>query len=485
MNEQTQQPEAETVSEEQSQPSFVRDLTTAKRFFERAAEVANTSGGLDYAIDLYRDGLKWDPESLEGHRALREVALRRKAANGKKASLKDQANLRRAREPLDKMLAAEYMLAKEPENAKYAEMAMQAAAKLGTNRTAKWLANLVIELNRGSGKPSIERYLAAADALESIEEYADAVPALQLACRIKENDQQLLQRLKNVSAEATMKKAHYDRDFRESLDDAEGQAEAQEDQRLVQSEDTIERQIRTARQEYEAEPEVPGKIFALVEALTKRGREDEENEAIQVLHKAYKATGSYRFKERAGDIRIRQNARKAREAAEDLKADPKNPQLQAQAREIVSQARAFEEQEYAERVKNYPTDMSLKYEYGRRLFANQKYDDAIPMLQQAQNDPKNRLRAQNLLGQAFFGMGFHDEAVDTFRRAIGEMEATGNDLSKELYYHLGRALEEQGENKEADEAFSQVLQWDFNYRDVRDRIKKLRERRDDGEAASA
>jgi tetratricopeptide (TPR) repeat protein len=80
----------------------------------------------------------------------------------------------------------------------------------------------------------------------------------------------------------------------------------------------------------------------------------------------------------------------------------------------------------------------------------------------------------SLLGQAFFSLGFSQEAVDTFKRAIGALDILGGDTSKDLYYNLGRALEQKGEAGEADKAYSQVMQWDFNYKDVRTRIQKLR-----------
>ncbi|MCG3178230.1 MAG: hypothetical protein BIFFINMI_00556 [Phycisphaerae bacterium] len=470
-----------------TEPALKRDPRTAKRFFERAAEVAAT-GSYDYAIDLYRDGLKFDPEDVEaGHKHLREVALRRKANGGKKPGLRDQANYRKARSPLDKLLASEYMLAKEPDNPRYAESVMSAALKLGAEKTALWFAKLLIELNRESGKPTVERTLAAADAMEAVRAFAEAANAVQFALHLKPNDQGLLTRLKNLSAEATMKRGRYDEeggDFHKSMDNAKAQAELQEEQRLVQREDVIDRQIDKAREEYEAEPEVPGKIFSLVDLLQKRSREEEENEAIAVLDREWKRSSQYRYKERIGDIRMRQNRRKAQSALEDLKAAPGDPELRRRAQQISVQARAFEEQEFGERVTNYPTDMSLKFEYARRLFLNSKFDQAIPLLQQAEADPKNRFRAMSLLGQAFFNLKFFSEAADTFRRAISSMEVTGNDISKEMHYHLGRALEEMGSTKDALAAFSQVLQWDFNFRDVRDRIKALREKQEGGNGAS-
>ncbi len=43
-----------------------------------------------------------------------------------------------------------------------------------------------------------------------------------------------------------------------------------------------------------------------------------------------------------------------------------------------------------------------------------------------------------------------------------------------MYYWYGLATEQQGDHATALKAFSQVAQWDFNYRDVQARVKRLR-----------
>ncbi len=457
-------------------PAPDRQPETAKRFFDRGVQVAQTNNH-DYALELYRDGLKWDPDALEiGHKPLREISLKRKAAGGKGPGLREQAGLRRAGDPKEKLGWSAFMLAKEPDNPRYMELLLDAAMKVGAEKTARWIAGLLYDANRSSGKTSLDRFITIVDAMEKVEDYDLAVKACTDACRMKPQDMNLNTRLKNLSAMQTMQRGKYEtaEDFKDSLDDAKRQMNQQDDLRVVSSDQIIDRQVEEARREYDAEPTAPGKIYAYVDALSKRGREDEEAKAIEVLQQAFEQSRSFRFRERIGDIRIKQFHRKAVDAAGALQTDPTNPDLKAKAQQIARDSRNFEEQEYAARVANYPTDLTLKFEYGRRLFSNRKFDDAIPVLQQAENDPKNRLRAKSLLGQSFFNLGFSSEAVDTYRRAIEELEVLGGDTAKELYYNMGLALEQMGKTAEADAAYSQVMQWDFNYRDVRKRLQKLR-----------
>src|SRR6476659_4303444 len=60
----------------------LEDRKKAKAFFDRGGTVAGT-GNYDYAIEMYIQGLNLDPEGVEGHQALRDISLRRKAGGGK------------------------------------------------------------------------------------------------------------------------------------------------------------------------------------------------------------------------------------------------------------------------------------------------------------------------------------------------------------------------------------------------------------------
>ena len=125
------------------------------------------------------------------------------------------------------------------------------------------------------------------------------------------------------------------------------------------------------------------------------------------------------------------------------------------------------------RILNYG---KWKYEAAQRMAQLGRFDEAIPMFQQARNDPKLRNPATLQLGTTFLAAGFHDEAVDTIKELMESYQAisTGDDLAKEIYYWHGRALEAKADVPSALRSYSQVVKWDFNYKDVQGRIKKLR-----------
>jgi tetratricopeptide (TPR) repeat protein len=97
-----------------------------------------------------------------------------------------------------------------------------------------------------------------------------------------------------------------------------------------------------------------------------------------------------------------------------------------------------------------------------------------PVFQNARQDPKYRVDASTYLGRAFMDAGFMDEAVDTMRDAIEIYPIKGDPKSTDMTYYYGRALEAKGDVPAALKQYSQVAQWNFNYRDVQARIKNLR-----------
>ena len=119
------------------------------------------------------------------------------------------------------------------------------------------------------------------------------------------------------------------------------------------------------------------------------------------------------------------------------------------------------------------------------MFVLGQHGDAIPVFQQVRSDPKYRNDAAILLGRSFLETGFVDEAVETLRAVIDEYPTKGDAKSKEMYYWWGRSLEQQGERPQALKAYSQVAQWDFNYRDVQARVKNLRSGGPGGPGGSA
>jgi len=442
------------------------DSGKGSKFFKRAEEVAAT-GNWDFAIEMYLEGIQREPDNVErGHQPLREVAIKRKASGGKGPGLKDQLTRRQGRDALTNMVNAEYMLGKDPGSVTFMEQVFRAAQKLELPATTKWICEILLEAQRQASKPSKRILLTVAKAMEAAAEYGKAVAACDLAIQTYPGDGELTALQRNLSARYTIQAGKYDQegDFTRSVADMDKQKELMQRDAMVQDQAFLAKQIEKARQEYLETPTIPGKINALADALLKFEDESYENEAIDVLAKAHRDTGAYQFKMRTGDIRMRQMQRRYRQMVEAGDRDGATEQARRQL--------AFELDEYTERAANYPTDLGIKFELGRRQMLAGKLDEAIASLQQAQRDPRRALRASSLVGQAFARKGWYKDAADTFRRALG-MEMS-EERGKELRYNLGDVLEKMGDLKGADEQFAAIAQVDYNYKDVRQRLEGLR-----------
>ncbi len=439
-----------------------------KAFFDRADQVADT-GNWDYAIEMYLNGISREPTNMErGHRKLREVAMKRTATGGKKPGMMEQLKRLASKNPTTGLVNAEYLLAKEPGSVKYMSQTLKAARQLDIHDLIKWICDILLESQRQSGKPDKNIYKTLMDSYRSIEDYGFAVECCRRGLEISPDDGDLGDQLMDLSARDTIHRGKYDQegDFKRAIKDIDKQQELGQRDSMVKSDDYLQKQIAKAMAEYEADPNIPGKIHAYADALLKYEDESHEDQATELLKKAQADTGQYQFTQKIGDITIRQLTRTYRQlvAAGDKEA------IKAHAKKQLQ----FELIHYAQRAENYPTDLALKYELGRRQFLAGQYDEAIGSLQKAQREPRRRIQAISYLGQSFAKKGWMSEAVDTFRKAIDD--DLPEERIKDLRYHLGNALAKMGELESAKEQFSFVAQIDFNYREVRLKLDEIREK---------
>jgi tetratricopeptide (TPR) repeat protein len=462
-----------TIAETNDSPNAGK----GKAFFERADQVSET-GNWDFAIAMYLEGISREPENLDrGHKPLRKVSINRKAQGGKPAGMIDQLKRRPCKDPVRNLVNAEYLLSKDPGSVQNMMQVLQAARKCDLIGLVHWISLIILESQRQTKKPSKRILVDLVNAFELAKDFSMSVQACDMAISLDPNDGELRDRMRSLSALYTIDKGKFEEegDFTKGVDDLEAQQKIQKKDALVKDEEYLLEQIRKCRQDYLENPHVAGKINNAVDALLKIENESYENEAIDILAKAHKDSGAYQFKMRIGDIRIRQMSRRFRQMRDSGDT--------AEATEQAKRQLAFELDDYKERCANYPTDLGLKFELGRRQFLSGLYDEAIASLQTAQRDPRRGLRARSLIGQAFVKKGWLGMAVETFEKAL-ELEAT-EEFTMELRYFLGDVLENMGQLDRAQEQFSTVAQLDYNYRDVRQRIENIRTRLSEPKAEGA
>ncbi len=456
------------MADTQDKQAAAADAAAGKgeAFFDRGDQVAET-GNWDFAIQMYLEGVRREPGNIQrGHGPMRDVSLKRKVQGGKPAGFIEAMKHKGGKEPIDALVKTEFLLAKDPGNVSHMIAVLKAARKIDQPDVVKWIGHIIFEAMRQAKRPANRILKMISEAFAEAEDYAPALAACDMAMQYDPNNSDLQEMAKDLSARGTIKEGKYDTEgsFTESVRNLDEQMALSQRDHLAQSQDFLEQEIKKARAKYEASPEEAVNINALSEALLKIEEEGYENEAIDILKKAHADFGEYRYKVRTDDVQRRQMRRRYN----TLKTAGREDEAIQLARKLLE----FELEVYTERAKNYPTDLSVKYELGRRLLTAGRIDDAIALLQQAQRDPKRRIAALTCLGQAFEKKGWHREAVETFQKAL-EFEPPET-RAKELHYNLAEALNAMGEKAKAMDHFSRVAQMDYNYRDVREQIEALR-----------
>lgn len=451
-------------------------LEKARTFFTRAEEVASTDN-FDYAIDLYLNGLRFAPDALEdGHAPLRRLALIRQGKGGKKPSMFENLRKKGGKTPLDEMLNAEFLLAKDPDNLGYAEAMLKAAVAGGFHRTGQWIALLLFEANKASSKPNYATFLLLKDMYAKMQIFTQSVAACEAALQLKPDNDALRDELRDLCASMTMEKGKYGQaaDFRGSINDKESQDRLHSQESVVKTDQSRRVAVEQARQKLAQDRISTANVLELADALADLETDEGYAEATALLEQYFQQNKDFTYKRKLGELGLRKLREMIRRVTAHLKAHPEDAQMKANLEGFNAEMERQEFEHYHLCQENYPTEMRYKYEFGRCLMRRQEYDKAIPMFQEAQKDVKLHLLALDKLGLCFLLKGWHEDAIDIFQRALKASPTQDSVVAKDIRYNLARTYEDFSKPAEALELYRKIAQIDFSYKDVGQRIDFLR-----------
>jgi len=478
MRRQQQRIKTVKMSEMEKDPCDIA-LEKARAFFERAEEVATTNN-FDYAIELYLDGLRLAPDALEdGHAPLRQLALIRQGKGCKKPSMVERVKRLKGKTPLEKMLNAEYLMAKDPDHLPYAESVLTAATEAGYLRTAEWIAHIIFEAAKVSDKSDkvrFDRFIRLKDAYKKMAMFTNAVVACQCALEIRPKDGPLRDELRDLSAAMTMKKGKYGttESFRDSIRDRDAQDKLQDQGNVIRSDEVKIEAVRKARKKIEDGYETATNILELASAFFNLETPQGQQDAIRVLENAYAKSKDFTFLKRLGEFRIKKLKQQIRSLTRQIQKEPQDEHLPKQLQQLQHQLDEVELDHFEKCEGNYPTDLRFKYEYGRTLIKAQRFDQAIPMFQESRKDPRLKVVSMDKMGLCFLLKGWEDDAVDIFQQALENCVNKDSTIAKDIRYNLARAYEASDKPDRALELYRKLAQTDFSYKDVGQRIDFLR-----------
>ncbi|MEM9079318.1 MAG: tetratricopeptide repeat protein [Verrucomicrobiota bacterium] len=176
------------------------------------------------------------------------------------------------------------------------------------------------------------------------------------------------------------------------------------------------------------------------------------------------------LKTKADKMKDRSDAQKLKELKAAAEANPEDAGAKEALATYQSELSAAQVEERKKRVEENPTDPQLRFSLGEALYHSGEYKEAIQHLQQATRNPHIRISVLVLLGRTFDKMGMTDMAINRLNDANNELNAM-DATKKEVLYELGLILDKTEEKEKALEAFKQIYEVDYGYRDVAERVE--------------
>ncbi len=459
----------------------------AQKFFEHARNMHEATN-YEYAMQLWLSGLRFDPANMTGVEGFFGSApgfLDDPAS--KKGVGKEVQKTVGGKTEVDRYLSAMLDWALKPLDPSLAVRATESASKLNLTEPVLWMGERAFGAVLRDKKVRKDLLLKLSDCFKQVGAYDKAVASAEQAYKLDPTDGNLAIAIRSLAAQATMNSGGYGQTgeqggYRRNIRDAEKQQALDEADRISKTDETVDRLIAAARQEMASRPGDVPTMEKLARLLLERGRPDDEEKAHGIYIKAATDFKQFRFRELAGDIRIRQSRRNVTELRRMQEEAPNDEDVNRMLSQAEESLLKLEVEEYKLRVEAYPSDLARKLELGKRLFAVGDMDGAITLLQEAQADPKGRTVALTFLGQAFLKIEYVDEAIETFRRAL-ESKELSPELQLELRYFLMTGLENKAQSsrdlataEEAERIAASIAAQQFGYKDIRarrDAIKKL------------
>lgn len=457
----------------------------AKTFFDRAQTV-HQSTNYEYAMQLWLNGIGWDPtpvDALDGFLRSADAFLNE---NAKAKLSKDFKSGLSAKGLVRKYVDALLEFGIKNADTAAAVRSADYASQIGLREQSRKLGQHALALAQSDKKAKKDTFVKLLDLFERAELYQLAAQAGDQACRIDQSDGELQVRVRNMMARATMNKGGFEDSeeggFRKNIRDSSQQEMLEAQDRITKTDSVKDQLVEQAKAEHEARPDDGPTLEKYARALVDRGKAADELKALALYTKGFQMTGQFRFRQRAGELNLKRARRTVASLKAKAEAAPDDTELRTKYEQAAETLAKSEIDELTKQVEHYPTDLALKFALGKQLFSRGRYDESIEQFQLAQDDAKNRRGVLNYMGQAFMELGgWEDAAVDTFRKALGDKLDDGTPQGLDIRYGLMRSLHAKAEKdrdadaaEEADKLAAGIAIQQFSYRDVRDWRDKIK-----------
>lgn len=447
-------------------------MADVDKLFEKGSEAFNKKNW-DYAIEIFKSICAMDPNHVKARQALRMTAIHRCNQVGfpgkMSSSIKGgaaQASISMAKAPDKRIATAQEYLNSDP-------MHVGVRVALGNAlKDGNFLDGAITEFehilqNDGNNIVSLkalgELWHKKGDTKKAIEYYTKVQAA-------DPTDRDAAGQLKNLLALNTIKEGNMEgsKSFRDNIKDKEGASRAEQEKHVMKTGAQVDEEINRLLGVVAADPNNPQQAKTLKKIAEMQKQKKDLDAAIATLERAKaldSADGTIKMK--IGDIKLEKFQIKEAQVKQAAGGDANHPTVKAAMVERIK----FWVEECQRRVKDHPTDMSLKYELGKAFFAAGMIDPAIGEFQQTVKDPKRKIDSMTYLGRCFHIKKIYDLAATQFTNALSL--APNTDWELQLRYHLAESLKAQGKTEDAKSEYKKILNVDISYKDVSKKLEEL------------
>lgn len=462
------------------------------KLFDRGSQ-AFERGNWGLAVMVWQQLLAIQPDHTNARKMLREAENRKWTQDGSGGVAKAMAfvkgcgsiaayavhfltkNYDRA------MMDCETVLALDP-NCTLMLWALAKAASKGDHLTVAILTTEYIHDRNPKNKKALRQ---VALLYEDADEIARSIDAWQKLKALLPEDREAQTKLRNLAAVKTMVDGKYETatqegsSYRDSLKSKEESEDLEQQQRIIRTDDDLEREIGRVKKDVEAEPDNKRHVLQLGD-LYRRGKDFEE--ARKLYNRAREIDEmDATILERLGELRIDEYNVQEKALTEKLEAAPDGAAPKAELSALQKEKFEFQREEYTRQVQARPTDAGLRSKLGDLYFGAKMFDEAAIEYQKAATDPRMKRRCLKLLGTCLYNTGKFQLAASQFEQAVTGATANSREV-RDIMYYQALTYEKLNNLDAAADVLRQIFNVDMSYKDVQERLERIMGAKDEQEA---
>ncbi len=436
---------------------------------------ALNKGNYEYAITIMQEILVVDPGDVDTRKQLRLAGIRnvkQKGISPFSAKLKGAgtlASIKFGKDPEKKMRDCEKYLTTDPSNKFVLTELGKAALAAGHAGTGVWVFE---ELARDrDDDPAVLRLLA--DAYEEGGEVEKAIEVNQRLLKKKPSDQIASRKVKDLAARrhtTRIQETAIHGSARDQLANRKQQEGSEKRRRDIRTDEDVQVHIDHYLEEIKGRPDDPRLYSQLGDMYLrfKQKRFDRAEEAIKKAMELAPTDNTYKVKLDDMEIRKRQAA--------VARLQKGSAEYNRKAFELLK----YKQERLEWRVSVYSVELNYRFDLGNTYYQlgqlrkdKDMFRKAITCYQKTVGDPKNRSQSRLRLGQARARLKEYDLAIEEFTEGIENLELMNQDKMDMIYWRAD-TRERNGDREKAIEDFTAIYKINIEFRDVSDRLAKLK-----------